>query len=56
MLYNAGMKGHIQKAFSKFEFSHEKFWITDGQAVHLSTGMCPKENKHPASVLLFQHL
>ena len=40
MLYNAGMKGNIQKAFSKFEFSHEKFWIIDGQEVHLSTGMC----------------
>jgi len=40
MLYNAGMKGKIQKAFSKFEFSHEKFWIIDGQEVHLSTGIC----------------
>lgn len=32
------MKGRVQSAFPKFEFSHEKYWIVDGTTVHLSTG------------------
>ncbi len=38
MLYSNGMKGQIQKSYSKLEFSHEKYWIVDGTEVHLSTG------------------
>jgi phosphatidylserine/phosphatidylglycerophosphate/cardiolipin synthase-like enzyme len=37
-LTNEGMKGHIQRSYSKFRFSHEKYWIIDGTIVHLSTG------------------
>jgi phosphatidylserine/phosphatidylglycerophosphate/cardiolipin synthase-like enzyme len=38
-LYNGGMKpGMIQKSYSKFSFSHQKYWIVDGTTVHLSTG------------------
>jgi phosphatidylserine/phosphatidylglycerophosphate/cardiolipin synthase-like enzyme len=37
-LYDGGMKGRVQYAYSKFEFSHEKYWIIDSTTVHLSTG------------------
>lgn len=37
-LYNGGMKGEIRKALTKFSFAHQKYWIIDGKAVHLSTG------------------
>ena len=37
-LYDGGMQGKVQYAYSKFEFSHEKYWIIDGTTVHLSTG------------------
>lgn len=39
-LYNAGMQGSIRKALTKFSFAHQKYWIVDGTAVHLSTGEC----------------
>ena len=32
------MKGKVRKTYSKFMFSHQKFWIIDDQQVHLSTG------------------
>jgi hypothetical protein len=38
-LYDGGMKGRVQYAYSKFEFSHEKYWIIDSTTVHLSTGI-----------------
>ncbi len=37
-LYDAGMNDHIQKSYSKFSFSHQKYWIADDSVVHLSTG------------------
>jgi hypothetical protein len=37
-LYDGGMAGKVQYAYSKFEFSHEKYWIIDSTTVHLSTG------------------
>ena len=37
-LTEGGMQGRIQCACSKFQFSHEKYWITDDTTVHLSTG------------------
>ena len=43
-LYDGGMKGRIQYAYSKFEFSHEKYWVIDDTEVHLSTGMAVWEN------------
>ena len=39
-LYDAGMKGSIRKALTKFSFAHQKYWIIDGKSVHLSTGRC----------------
>lgn len=39
MLYNNGMQGCIRKALTKFSFAHQKYWIIDGSAVHLSTGL-----------------
>ena len=33
------MKGRVQYAYSKFEFSHEKYWIIDSTTIHLSTGI-----------------
>ena len=45
-LYNGGMKGEIRKALTKFSFAHQKYWIIDGKAVHLSTGIIIiKENR-----------
>ena len=38
MLYDGGLKGKIKKALTKFTFAHQKYWIIDGQEVHLSTG------------------
>lgn len=38
MLYNNGMQGDIRKALTKFSFSHQKYWIIDRTAIHLSTG------------------
>lgn len=38
-LYDAGMKGSIRKALTKFSFAHQKYWIIDGKSVHLSTGI-----------------
>ena len=38
-LYEGGMEGRVQYAYSKFEFSHEKYWIIDSTTVHLSTGI-----------------
>lgn len=32
------MKGKIQKTYTKFSFSHQKYWIIDDTTVHLSTG------------------
>lgn len=37
-LYNNGMQGLIRNALTKFSFAHQKYWIIDGNAVHLSTG------------------
>lgn len=32
------MQGKIQKTYSKFSFSHQKYCIVDDTVVHLSTG------------------
>ncbi len=38
MLYDNGMKGMIRKAYTKFSFAHQKYWIIDNKSIHLSTG------------------
>lgn len=38
MLHDSGMQGMIRKALTKFSFSHQKYWIIDGETIHLSTG------------------
>ena len=40
------MQGKVQYAYSKFVFSHEKYWIIDGNMVHLSTGTILAEWLH----------
>ena len=32
------MKGKIQKTYTNFSFSHQKYWVIDDTTVHLSTG------------------
>ena len=32
------MKGKIQKTYTNFSFSHQKYWIIDDTTVYLSTG------------------
>lgn len=37
-LYAGGMDGKIKKTYTKFSFSHQKYWIIDETSIHLSTG------------------
>ena len=38
-MYEGGMGDLIQNTYSKFSYSHQKYWIVDDTVVHLSTGM-----------------
>lgn len=52
LLYNNGMKGKIRKALTKFSFAHQKYWIIDNTAVHLSTGTVQKFYNTPPKILV----
>lgn len=46
MLYNAGLVARLAPSF--FTYSHNKFWIVDGQVLGLSTGnWSPTDFNHP---------
>ncbi len=50
-LYQHGLKGNIRKALNKFRFAHQKYWITDNSAVHLSTGRHTHTHTHTHSAV-----